>query len=93
MTWGFDDFLPHSRTLGRMKSARDVLGEQYLEMRGRILALAADFDRIQRAGPDADGDPRLADLKDCARELLSGTPGRAERVQMRLSDPSPPPAR
>lgn len=74
-----------------MKSAAETLGEQYLEMRGRILALAADFDRIDRTGPDAKADPRLADLQDCVRELLSDQPGRAERVQLRLSDHTPPP--
>ena len=82
-----------ARTLAGMKSGRDVLGEQYLEMRGRILVLAADLDRIQRAGDDGLADPRLADLRDCVREFLSDEPGRAERVQMRLSDASPPPAR
>lgn len=76
-----------------MKSATEILGEQYLEMRGRILALAADFDRVERFGPDARADPRLNDLKDCIRELLSDTPGRAERVQLRLSDHTPPPPR
>lgn len=74
-----------------MKSAVDVLSDQYLEMRGKILALAADFDRIERAGPGAANDPRLRDLKDCIRELISDQPGRAERVQLRLSDHTPPP--
>ena len=75
-----------------MKPARDVLADQYLEMRGRILALAADFDRVQRAG-DVGNDAGLTDLKACVSELLSDAPGRAERVQMRLSDASPPPAK
>lgn len=75
-----------------MKPARDVLADQYLEMRGRILSLAADFDRIQRAG-DVGSDARLTDLKACVHELLSDKPGRAERVQMRLSDATPPPAK
>lgn len=75
-----------------MKPARDVLADQYLEMRGRILALAADFDRIQRAG-DVGDDLRLIDLKACVSELLSDAAGRAERVQMRLSDATPPPAK
>ena len=74
-----------------VKSGRDILGEQYLEMRGRILILAADLDRIQRAGDDAMSDPRLIDLRDCIRELLNDQPGRAARVQMRLSDVTPPP--
>jgi hypothetical protein len=76
-----------------MKSAVDVLDHQYLEMRGKILALAADFDRIERAGPGAAGDVRLSDLKGCIRELLTDQPGRAERVQLRLSDQTPPPTR
>lgn len=74
-----------------MKLPFDIVGQQYLEMRGRILALAADFDRIQRVDEKGLADPRIADLRDCVRELLSNATGRAERVQLRLSDQTPPP--
>jgi hypothetical protein len=73
-------------------SAHELLERQYHEMRWRVLSLAADFDRIGRAPGGADvlaDDPRLADLRACVAELLSDTPGRAERVQARLSDTSP----
>lgn len=76
-----------------MQSGRDTLSDQYLDMRGKLLALAADLDRIQRAGDDVMADARIADLRDCARELLSDDLGRAERVQLRLSDLTPPPAK
>ncbi|MGC4032975.1 MAG: hypothetical protein QM754_14810 [Tepidisphaeraceae bacterium] len=76
-----------------MKTGREIVADQFLEMRGKILALAADFDRIERAAGDGLTDPRVADLRDCVRELLSDRPGRAERVQMRLSDLTPPPAK
>ena len=76
-----------------MKTGRQIVADQFLEMRGKILALAADFDRIERVGDGGLSDPRVADLRDCVRELLSDQPGRAERVQMRLSDLTPPPAK
>jgi hypothetical protein len=82
--------------------AKTQLERQYHEMRWRLLSLAADFDRLQRmpggetllrgdgaAGPDE----RIAELRACAAELMSDEPGRAERVQMKLSDTTPPPGR
>ena len=72
-----------------MLDARTQLDRQYLEMRWRILSLAADFDRIERLqGGEtlvAD-DPCVQRLRACVEELLSPEPGRAERVQMKLSD-------
>jgi hypothetical protein len=78
-----------------MPAAVDLMNRQYLLMRERVLSLAADFDRLQRAeGGDAVADdPRHAALLACLRETLSPSVGRAERVQMLLSDQTPPPAR
>jgi hypothetical protein len=79
-----------------MIDANTQLDRQYLEMRWRILSLAADLDRLQRSpGGEAvlRGDPRVANLRRCINELHSFDPGRAERVQMHLSDNSPAPAR
>lgn len=76
-------------------TAESLLHRQYLEMRWHILSLAADFDRIDRARGGERllvTDPRIGELRDCLRELLSDRPGRAERVQLRLSDHTPPPA-
>jgi len=69
--------------------AQRVLDGLYPEMRWRVLSLAADFDRLQRATggePLLRNDPRIADLRHCIRLLLADEPGRAERVQMILSD-------
>ena len=77
-----------------MPDARTTLDRQYHEMRWRILSLAADFDRIERHDGGSQlmaNDPRIARLRECAKELLSDQPGRAERVQSILSDRSPDP--
>ena len=71
------------------QSARDVVANQYLGMRSRILTLAADLDRIQRSQDGANtlaADERLKALRACIEQLLSDEVGRAERVQMILSD-------
>jgi hypothetical protein len=79
-----------------MADSKDVLEQQFLEMRWRTLSLAADLDRIQRS---ANG---LATLRDDARLLklrrafdvlmaAETEPNRAEQVQMIFSDMTPPP--
>ena len=75
-----------------MKTAQQLLDDQFLLMRERILSLAADFDRIERAAGGVavvSGDPRLKQLQACVKEILSAEQGRAARVQMTLSDRSP----
>jgi hypothetical protein len=79
-----------------MANAVDRLEQQFLEMRWRVLSLAADLDRIERADGGRQliaSDPRLAKLRDAVQTLLEAEPGRAERVQMIFSDMTPPPAR
>jgi hypothetical protein len=77
-----------------MLDAKTLLERQYHEMRWRILSLAADLDRLQRAaGGEAllRNDLRIANLQKCIEELRSGDLDRAERVQMHLSDRTPDP--
>jgi hypothetical protein len=73
-----------------MRTAKQTLDEQYLEMRWRCLSLAADLDRVQNAPGGEDVlafDARLAKLKE-ALALLGGLhPNRAEKVQLLLSEP------
>lgn len=77
-----------------MSSLRETIDHQYPEMRWRILSLAADFDRIERAANGgAMDDPRLADLRRAIEIVLNQSTNRAEQVQMLLSDHSPPPPR
>ena len=76
-----------------MTSANQILDQQFFEMRWRVLSLAADFDRIQRAGGAGAlvDDPRLSKLHEALGVLTSGEHGRAARVQMIFSDQSPGP--
>jgi hypothetical protein len=60
-----------------------VLNREFLEIRGRLLDLAAALDRIDRA-PESPGHPpdrRLAQLRRGIEALLEPGPDRAETVQ------------
>jgi hypothetical protein len=78
-----------------MADSTEVLEQQFLEMRWRTLSLAADLDRIQRAGGGSATvrqDARLVKLRRALEVLVSeGGADRAERVQMIFSDMTPPP--
>lgn len=70
------------------QSARQILDRHYLEIRSKILDLAASLDRIERAADQASvkDDPRIAKLQTGIKLLLSGATDRAEQVQMLFSD-------
>ncbi len=77
-----------------MRSAKDILDHQFIEMRWRCLSLAADLDRLTRApGGEAllKSDPRLQSMQEAIQALLSSAPNRAEKVQTIFSDKTPPP--
>ncbi len=72
-----------------MPSGADYLDSQFLEMRARILSLAADFDRIERSpgGPALlESDPRIQKLRRALKILTDERSTRAEQVQMLFSD-------
>jgi hypothetical protein len=72
-----------------MTDFRQLLSEQFLEMRWRCLSLAADMDRLERCDGAADAmatDPQLANLRTALGIVMSDQPDRAERVQMLFSD-------
>ncbi|MHC4234685.1 MAG: hypothetical protein ACYSUQ_06185 [Planctomycetota bacterium] len=59
-----------------------ILDGEFLEIRRRLLEIAAALDRIDR-GQNAEAirsDPRLAELLEAAGVLTDGGPDRAERV-------------
>jgi hypothetical protein len=77
-----------------MPDSKDVLEQQFLEMRWRTLSLAADLDRIGRGdnGPRTlKEDARLQKLRRALEVLITEGVDRAERVQMIFSDMTPPP--
>lgn len=68
--------------------AQSVLDRHYLEIRCRILDLAAMLDRVERS-PDASAqlaDSRMELIKQGMNILLSSGNDRAERVQLLFSD-------
>jgi len=70
-------------------SAEAVLDRHFLEMRCRLIDLAAAFDRIDRAGDAARAgrDERIHQLEEAARILVDGRGDRAVRILMAFSDP------
>lgn len=74
-------------------TAQQVLDREYLEIRCKILELAASFDRLDSAAgaddPTADqtlaDDPRLKLIRQALQELSSDETDRAERVQLIFS--------
>lgn len=62
----------------------ELVDQSFLEMRWRCLSLAADLDRLERAGS---ADPRREKLLAAIAILLDREPDRAQRVQLLFSDP------
>lgn len=65
------------------RQAAQVLDRDFLEIRARILAVAADLDRLDRASdhPGHAPDRRMAQIRRALEALLVPEPGRAETVQ------------
>jgi hypothetical protein len=66
-------------------SAPEVLNREFLEIRCKILELAAAFDRLERADGSIDEDPRVARLREALSTVLDQSADRAEQVQMIFS--------
>jgi hypothetical protein len=69
------------------RDATTVLDRDFLDVRSRILDIAAALDRLDRA-PEHPGHPpdrRLAQLRQAIEALLVPGPGRAETVQLIFS--------
>jgi hypothetical protein len=66
-------------------SASEVLNREFLDIRCKILDLAAAFDRLTRAEGSVADDPRLARLREALTIVLEQPHDRAERVQMIFS--------
>jgi hypothetical protein len=66
-------------------SAPEVLNREFLEIRCKIIDLAAAFDRLERADGSVSDDPRLSRLREALTLVLQQPNDRAERVQMLFS--------
>ena len=65
--------------------AAGVLDREFLEIRAKLLQVAASFDRIDRGAGSVEGDPRLALFREAMEMLLSERPNRAEEMQLIFS--------
>ena len=70
------------------QTADQILDRDFLDVRHRIIDVAAALDRIGRgSGTDSTpSDPRMVQLTEAIHLLVDGKPDRAERVQMVFSD-------
>jgi hypothetical protein len=65
--------------------APETLNREFLELRARLLSVAAALDRIDRAGGAVAGDPRMAKIRRALEILGDDGPDRAERFQLLFS--------
>ncbi len=70
--------------------AHELLNREFLEIRARLLAIAASFDRIGRAEGDVQTDPRMEKLRQALAVLETAASDRAERMQLVFSRPYQP---
>ncbi|HQU44476.1 MAG: hypothetical protein B7Z73_10350 [Planctomycetia bacterium 21-64-5] len=66
-------------------AAPEILNREFLEMRAKILELAAALDRIDRADGSVAADPRVQRIEQGLAVLAEAGAGRAEKVQMIFS--------
>ena len=67
--------------------APELLNQEFLEIRARLLQVAAALDRLDRAEGDVSRDKRRTDLDRAIRILLESEADRAEKLQKIFSLP------
>ena len=67
------------------RSAAEVIDQDFLGFRAKLIELAATLDRIDRAEGDPSEDPRTEQLRRAIDLLSSRKPDRAERMQLHFS--------
>lgn len=71
----------------RPLKAAELLDQEFLVLRAKILEIAAALDRLDRGDGDVGGDPRREKLHEGLEALSSSERDRAERVQQIFSLP------
>ena len=67
--------------------APEVLNREFLEIRARLLQIAASLDRLDRAKGSVQGDPRLQTIRQSLAILADSGADRAEKIQLQFSRP------
>lgn len=65
--------------------APEVLNREFLEIRARLLSVAASLDRMDRAKGSLAGDPRLEMIRRSLAILAGEEAERAEKIQLLFS--------
>ncbi len=68
-------------------AAQAVLDREFLEVRAKLLELAAMFDRLDRGGGASPDERRLQLVRQGLKVLLDETGDRAEQIQLIFSRP------
>lgn len=71
--------------MGGPQNKRQVLDQDYLSVRAKLLEIAASLDRLDRAEGERPDDARREQLRAGIELLLSNQAGRAEQIQLLFS--------
>ncbi len=66
-------------------TAKEIIDREFLEIRAKVLELAASFDRLDRAQGSVEGDPRMSLLSEALQVAAGEQRDRAEQVQLIFS--------
>ena len=66
--------------MSSLLTAPEVLNREFLEIRCKILDLAAALDRLERADGSVEEDPRMARLREALTAVLEQSSDRAEQT-------------
>ena len=67
--------------------AQDVLDREYLEIRAKLLEVAASLDRMDRGEGSVSNDYRIQQFRNALQLIMDGNRDRAEQLQMIFSRP------
>ena len=71
--------------MSSLQTAVEVFDREFLELRAKVLELAAGLDRLDRAPGSVASDPRLGRLQQAIQLLLEPRADRAEQTQLVFS--------
>jgi hypothetical protein len=72
--------------MSSVMTASQILNREFLEIRAKILEIAASFDRLDRSEGSIEDDPRFGRIQEALEVLRSSSDGdRAEQVQLIFS--------
>jgi hypothetical protein len=71
----------------KIRKSADVLEQEFLPVRAKILEVAASLDRLDRASGSVASDSRRAQLQAAIQILLRPEDDRAEQIQLIFSRP------